>query len=583
MNAAGYMRASTDEQVNEGHSLDAQEHAIVEFCRARGWTLIEIYVDPGLSGASQSRPALQRLLRQAAEGRFDVVVVHAIDRFYRDLQGLLTAFKHLQDHGVSFLSLTENLDFTTPWGKLTLAVMGTLAEIYLDRLSAETSKGKRARARKGLPNGMPPLGYCRGNCASCTDPNGEGYCPRYGQPSLSPAGPADPWILHPIEQAAVQMAFTLYATGNYSDGQVANMLNAHQHTDENGRQIRFRTKGRRGRCGPGRFSKDSIRDMLQNFAYTGQMPYFGDKLNGRRKRDPVAVYPGPHPALVDQALFDRCQEVRTLMSCHPRKAENHMSNLYLLSGLLYCQQCKRPMRAQSGNGVRYYQDKTRIQHSGPCDQVMVRAEEVEEQVAQYFLSFHLPATWREEVIARLCSAEDLEAMERSRQEVESRLARIVELYLAGDLRREQYEQEKRACYDQLADLQPNGYSVVMNAGETLNRFETLWSTGTALEKKKLLRSAVAAVLIRGKLVRAIQLREAFYPFVPYRLGRNHGSDGIRTRDLRLDRPTCLPLHYAPRYAAHYTTALPGRQILGRPLLEWLAPDEKLDPLSACRP
>ena len=538
MNAAGYMRASTEEQVNEGHSLDAQEHAIVEFCRARGWTLVEIFVDPGLSGASQSRPALQRLLQQATEGRFDVVVVHAIDRFYRDLQGLLAAFKHLQDHGVSFISITENLDFTTPWGKLALAVLGTLAEIYLDRLSAETSKGKRARARKGLPNGMPPLGYCRGNCAACTDPNGEGYCPRYGQPSLSPAGPADPWVAHPIEQAAVQLAFTWYATGNYSNGQVADMLSERHYESEDGLRIGFRTKGRRGRCEPGLFSKDSVRELLQNVVYTGQMPYYGDKLNGRRKRDPVAVYSGPHPALVDQALFDRCQEVRALMSTHPRKAQDHMSNLYLLSGLLYCQQCQRPMRAQSGHGLRYYQDKTRIQHRGPCDQTMVNAEEVEEQVARYLLSFRLPPTWREEALARLCSAEALEAMERSEREIGSRLARLVDLYLAGDLDRDRYEREKRACYDQLADLRPNGYSVIIDAGETLEQFETLWSTETALEKKKLLRSALAAVLIRGKLIRAVQLREAFYPFVPYRLGRNSGSDGIRTRDLRLDRPTC---------------------------------------------
>ncbi|MCL7453306.1 MAG: recombinase family protein, partial [Anaerolineae bacterium] len=279
MNAAGYMRASTDEQVNEGHSLDAQEHAIVEFCRARGWTLIEIYVDPGLSGALVDRPSLQRLLQDAAKGKFDVLVVHAIDRFYRDLQGLLSAFRQLQDLGVSFISITENLDFTTPWGKLALAVLGTLAEIYLDKLRIETSKGKKARARKGLSNGMPPLGYCRGNCAACTDPNGEGYCPRFGQPSLSPAGPADPWVAHPIEQAAVQLAFSHYATGEYSDGQIARLLNEHC----NGSGIGFQTKGRRGRCEPGQFNKDSVRDLLQNVHYTGQVAYYGPTTGDKRK------------------------------------------------------------------------------------------------------------------------------------------------------------------------------------------------------------------------------------------------------------------------------------------------------------
>jgi site-specific DNA recombinase len=519
--AVGYGRASTTEQVEDGHSLDAQEHAIVEFCRARGWTLVEIYVDPGLSGALVDRPALQRLLKDAAQGKFDVLVVHAIDRFYRDLQGLLSAFRHLQDLGVSFISISENLDFTTPWGKLALAVLGTLAEIYLDKLRFETSKGKRARARKGLPNGMPPLGYCRGNCAACTDPNGEGYCPRYGQPSLSAAGPADPWMVHPIEQAAVQLAFSRYASGEYSDGQIARLLNEYR----NGTGVEFRTKGRRGRCEPGLFNKDSIRDLLQNVHYTGQVPYYGPTNGDRRKRDPVALYPGQHPALIDQALFDRCQEIRALMSSHPRKAQDYISKLYLLSGLLYCAQCHRPMRAQAAHGVRQYQDKTRTLHTGECDQETVNAHEVEEQVAHYLMSFHLPPGWREEILAGLCSPEERAALAQKEQELQRRLARLVELYLAGDVDRARYEQEKRACYDQMANLHSNEYSVIMNAGETLERFETLWSTGTALEKKKLLRLAVAAVLIRGKLVRAAQLTEAFYPFVPYRKGRNSGSDG----------------------------------------------------------
>jgi hypothetical protein len=90
-------------------------------------------------------------------------------------------------------------------------------------------------------------------------------------------------------------------------------------------------------------------------------------------------------------------------------------------------------------------------------------------------------------------------MAQKEQELQRRLARLVELYLTGDVDRARYEQEKRACYDQMANLHSNGYSAIMNAGETLERFETLWSTGTALEKKKLLRCAVAAVLIRGKL------------------------------------------------------------------------------------
>ena len=116
-------------------------------------------------------------------------------------------------------------------------------------------------------------------------------------------------------------------------------------------------------------------------------------------------------------------------------------------------------------------------------------------------------------------------MAEREQEIRARLDRLVELYLAGDLAPERYHREKRLCYDRLADLHPNGYSAIIEAGQLLEQFEQVWLAGTHLAKKELLQFAVAAVLIRGKLVRAVQLTEAFYPFVPYRIGRNSGSDG----------------------------------------------------------
>ncbi|MGB8645335.1 MAG: recombinase family protein [Anaerolineae bacterium] len=72
-----------------GHSLDAQRNLITDFVQARGWTLVTVFSDIGFSGAHGNRPALQALLERAAQGDFDVVIVHALDRFYRSLPHLL--------------------------------------------------------------------------------------------------------------------------------------------------------------------------------------------------------------------------------------------------------------------------------------------------------------------------------------------------------------------------------------------------------------------------------------------------------------------------------------------------------------
>ena len=125
--AAGYRRVSMREQV-DGHSLDAQAVNIQTYAQQQGWEVVEIYTDAGLSAKKDShRPALERLMTDAQAGRFEVIVVDKIDRFYRHLHGLLTALDQLNQAHVGFASVQERLDFTSPWGKLTLTVLGMLA------------------------------------------------------------------------------------------------------------------------------------------------------------------------------------------------------------------------------------------------------------------------------------------------------------------------------------------------------------------------------------------------------------------------------------------------------------------------
>ncbi len=268
LKAVGYRRTATNNQGGDSYHLAGQQWAIEEFVRHKSWQLGPIYTDAGFSGRLDQRPTLRQLLQDAAAGHCDVVVVHAIDRFYRSLTGLLTTIELLHRHGVGFVSITENLDFTTPWGKLALAVLGTLAEIYIDKLSAETKKGKQERARKGLYNGPIPFGYCKGLCSKCTDPNGPGYCPYAGQPDQSDGIRL---IAHPIESIGVCRAFKLSATGLYTDRDIADTLNQ-EPVCYQGQDYILRPKRRPGdvnRFGPPVFGKDIVREMLVRVFYTG--------------------------------------------------------------------------------------------------------------------------------------------------------------------------------------------------------------------------------------------------------------------------------------------------------------------------
>jgi site-specific DNA recombinase len=415
------------------------------------------------------RPALNQLLRQVEQGQVDVVIVQSIDRLYRHLESLLKTLNDWQEQQVSLVSITEQLDFTTPWGKLTLAVLGTLAEIYIDKLSAETKKGELQRARKGLYNGSIPFGYCTGRCLTCNDPNGPGYCPHVGRPNV---GDGQALIPHPLETKAVQHAFELAAAGN-TDREIATALN-NLRVEYQDKLYWLRPKRRPGdiaRFGEPVFGKDSIREMLQRIFYTGVVPYFGVNKRGqkRKRRDVIALYPGRHPALVQQADFERVQAVRSLRAS-ASLALGRSRHVFPLTGLLRCGYCGGRMRGSSNTqGKRYYRCSTRLQQIEGCRQPTVHAAEVEAQFFQLLHQLPLSPDWRQRVSRGVSQLPPAEA-----DKVAGRLARATELYLAGDISQADFQREKSLYKLELQDLTELTFDSILATGYLLKNSGALW-------------------------------------------------------------------------------------------------------------
>ena len=149
MKAATYLRVSTSEQTVENQRLELRR-----FCEARGWDATE-YADTGVSGAKESRPALDRMLKDARRRRFDTLVVWKLDRLGRNLRHLILLLDELSALGVAFVSLNEGIDTTTPAGRLQLHLLGAVAE-YERGVIAERVKLGMARAKaQGKPVGRP--------------------------------------------------------------------------------------------------------------------------------------------------------------------------------------------------------------------------------------------------------------------------------------------------------------------------------------------------------------------------------------------------------------------------------------------
>lgn len=153
MRAAIYARVSTPDQDPDNQLLELRRYV-----GARHWVPTE-YVDRGVSGSKDRRPALDQLMSDARRRKVDVVVVWRLDRFGRNLRHLITAIDELNAVGVAFVSLGENIDTTSPTGRLLLGVMASFAEFERERIRERVLAGlHRARTqgkRLGRPRARP--------------------------------------------------------------------------------------------------------------------------------------------------------------------------------------------------------------------------------------------------------------------------------------------------------------------------------------------------------------------------------------------------------------------------------------------
>src|SRR5579864_2571688 len=152
MRAAIYARVST---ANQGQSPEMQLHELGEYCARRGWSVSSEYVDVGISGTKEKRPELDRLLTDAHRRKFDALVVWKFDRFARSVSHLLRALETFQALGIEFVSLSEQMDTSTPTGKMVFTVLGAVAELERSLIVERVRAGMRNACAKGKRIGRP--------------------------------------------------------------------------------------------------------------------------------------------------------------------------------------------------------------------------------------------------------------------------------------------------------------------------------------------------------------------------------------------------------------------------------------------
>ena len=466
MKAALYARVSSEEQV-QGYSLDAQRRAFSTLVQGRGWTAYREYIEEGRSAHTDNinkRPVFKEAIDDALAKRYDVLVVHKIDRFSRKLRVTLEYFEKLGKAGIGFVSIENQIDYSTSMGKLMLVMQGGLAEFYSDNLSQEVKKGLGERKAQGLYCGSLPFGATKGED---------------GVPAPDPA-------TFPGLQAAFEQA----AQGK-TDREIAQYLNAQGH----------RTAGPKGHK---LFASSSVRGILTNHFYVGYLP---DGKGG--------YIQARHKQFIEQAIWDAAQDTRrrnrtsTHTNCTVKKNTNS------LTGIAYCWYCKGRIHTQY-----HYRGEPRLgcytrQKGHDCGQKSSNLSIYEGQLASYLNTFHIPEDYQQRILE---AQQELEKAYNDagaqKERLERQLKRAKELYEWGDYSKAEYETRRDKILDQLRSLivtqQPAEHLEKM--ARFLADVSAAWAEATPEQRNKLARCLFDQVWLKDKEVVAVKPLVELEPF-----------------------------------------------------------------------
>ncbi|MCQ9888278.1 MULTISPECIES: cassette chromosome recombinase CcrB [Staphylococcus] len=349
-----YIRVSTERQV-EGYSIDGQITQIEQFCQFNGYDLVDIYADRGISGKSMNRPALQRMLQDAKNGKLDCVIVYKINRLARNTSDLLTIVEELHRQNVEFFSLSERMEVKNSTGKLLLNILASFSEFERNTILENIYTGQHQRALEGYYQGNIPLGY-----SNIPDNKKE-------------------LMINQHEANIVNYIFESYAKG-HGYRKIANALNHKGYVTKKGNP----------------FSISAVTYILSNPFYIGKIQFakYKDWNDKRRKglNDKPVIAEGKHSPIIGKDLWDKVQARKKQVS---KKPQVHGKGTNLLTGIIFCEKCGAAYAASNTTNtlkdgtkkrIRYYScSNFRNKGSKVCSANSVRADVIEKYVMDQIL------------------------------------------------------------------------------------------------------------------------------------------------------------------------------------------------------
>ncbi len=323
MKAALYIRVSTTQQIDRD-SLKTQEERLKQYCNAREFSVFRLYRDEGISAKDKNRPALEALLKDAEDKKFNIVVFTRLDRITRSLQDLLFLVSFFEKHDIKLLSLNENINTEGPMGRFMLNLLGALAQLEREIDSERVSTDMHYRAEKGKWNGgIIPFGYITREKLI---------------ESLRAKGASEAKALNKADRETPENK-KLYLLEE--EAQIIRQMYDSYLKEKSLRKVvnGFNLRGLKTRKGD--WTTTTVRRMLTNPFYLGYITYGKRKTDissGKLRhvdREKWKIVKGDHKPIVAKKKFDEVQDLLMQKTSKPTKSDK----TYLLSGILKCWHC----------------------------------------------------------------------------------------------------------------------------------------------------------------------------------------------------------------------------------------------------
>lgn len=300
-----YVRVSTTSQLEEGYSIEEQKAKLESYCDIKDWHVYKVYTDGGFSGSTTERPALEQLIKDAQSKLFDTVLVYKLDRLSRSQKDTLYLIEDIfLKNNIEFVSLLENFDTSTPFGRAVIGLLSVFAQLEREQIKERMQLGKLGRAKAGKSMMWAKTSY------------GYNYDKETGSMTVNE-----------YEALAVKEIFTSYLAG-MSITKLRDKIN-----DEYPKQPAW--------------SYRTIRGILANPVYCGLNQYKGQTFQGTHK----AIISLDDFEQTQRELAKRQQTAKELSNPRPFQAK------YMLSGLAQCGYCHAPLKVILGqkrkDGTRF--------------------------------------------------------------------------------------------------------------------------------------------------------------------------------------------------------------------------------------